>query len=72
MTRSSVPRVPLFTPGYLVSEIEDLRRLAQDAGLGTLDYLLELALIEARHQAQTEAEALSDVPDAERWKPLSS
>ena len=35
-------------PAYLVSEIEQLRDIAREAGLGTLEYLLECAAIEAR------------------------
>jgi len=35
-------------PAYLVSEIEQLRDIARQAGVGTLEYLLECAAIEAR------------------------
>src|SRR3954471_18293344 len=35
-------------PAYLGSEIEQLRDIAREAGLGTLEYLLECAAIEAR------------------------
>jgi hypothetical protein len=35
-------------PAYLLSEIEELRDIARRAGLGSLDYLLECAAIEAR------------------------
>src|SRR5215208_6543170 len=35
-------------PAYLVSEIEQLRDIAREAGVGTLEYLLECAAIEAR------------------------
>jgi hypothetical protein len=35
-------------PDYLLSEIEQLRDIAREAGLGTLEYLLECAAIEAR------------------------
>ena len=35
-------------PAYLFSEIEQLRDIAREAGLGTLEYLLECAAIEAR------------------------
>jgi|SRR5215217_8965256 hypothetical protein len=35
-------------PAYLVSEIEQLRDIPREAGLSTLEYLLECAAIEAR------------------------
>ena len=35
-------------PAYLGSEIEQLRDIAREARLGTLEYLLECAAIEAR------------------------
>lgn len=61
----------LFTPEYLLAEIEELRALAQRAGLGTMDYLLECAAIEARHQVEVQREARSSVgPAGEGWGPL--
>ena len=65
-----VPLVPLShwqgaaDPAYLFAEIEELRRVAQDGGLGTLAYLLEMAAIEAKHQValKCEAEAGDDKP----------
>ncbi len=36
-------------PAYLLAEIEELRDIARKAKLGSLDYLLECAAIEARH-----------------------
>jgi hypothetical protein len=40
-------------PTYLLREFEELRDIARAAGLGSLDYLLECAAIEARHLAKT-------------------
>ena len=43
-------------PAYLLSEIEELRDIARKAGLGSLDYLLECAAMEARwlvHQRES-------------------
>jgi hypothetical protein len=56
--------------GYLIAEIEDLAQLAESNGLGTLAYLLEVALLEARRQARQAREDGRDVPDAEKWKPV--
>ncbi len=57
--KPSVPMVPLqywegsADPAYLLAELEELRRLAQEVGLGTLAYLLECAAIECRHQVES-------------------
>ncbi len=48
-----------FGPGYLVAEIEELKRIAEQARLATLAYLLEVAAIEARHQVLVQQEAAS-------------
>jgi hypothetical protein len=60
--RPSVPIVPLShwegaaDPAYLLAEIEELRRVAAEGGLGTLAYLLEMAAIECRHQVKLKSE----------------
>jgi len=59
-----------YSHGYLIAEIEDLAKLAETNGLGTLAYLLEVALLEARRQAQQAREDDRDVPDGEKWKPV--
>jgi hypothetical protein len=46
-----------FDVAYLLAEIEELKRIAEGRGLGTLAYLLECAAIEARWQAQQQREA---------------
>ena len=43
---------PSFDIAYLLAEIEDLKWLAKSMGYGTLDYLLEMAAIEAKHQVR--------------------
>ena len=58
-----------YSLGYLITEIEDLAKLAETNGLGTLAYLLEVALLEARRQAQQAREDNRDVRDGEKWKP---
>jgi len=45
-----------FDIAYLLAEIEELKRIAQGRGLGTLVYILECAAIEARWQAQQQRE----------------
>ena len=56
--KSAVPSVPLSPwegaadPAYLLSEVEELRKLAEQSGLGTLAYLLECAAIECRNQVR--------------------
>jgi hypothetical protein len=49
--RPAPPAETTFDLAYLLAEIEELQRLAKGMGLGTLDYLLEMAAIEGRHQA---------------------
>jgi hypothetical protein len=39
-------------PSYLLAEINELRLIAQKAGMGTLAYMLEMAEIEAKHQVR--------------------
>jgi hypothetical protein len=63
--------VPLLPPLSLVAEIEALRDRADRAGLGTLSYLLEAALIEARRaedQRRRHREERDAAPD-ELWSP---
>ena len=67
-----VPLVPLAWLDLLVLEIEALRDQADDGGLGTLAYLLDMALIEARHQAEQrrrDRQERDADPDA-LWHPL--
>jgi hypothetical protein len=64
------PRVPapgapqhwegVADPSYLLAEVSELRGIAQQAGMGTLAYLLEMAEIEARFQVRQKEE-----PDSE-------
>jgi hypothetical protein len=67
MTRKDrPPRVPapdapqhwegVADPSYLLAEISELRGIAQQAGMGTLAYLLEMAEIEARSQVRLKQE----------------
>lgn len=41
-----------FDVAYLLAEVQDLKRLAEGRGLGTLAYLLECAAIEAKWPAE--------------------
>ena len=69
---SPIPLQPLQPLDRMVLEIEALRDLAEDGGLGTLAYLLEMALIEARHQAEQrrrDADERDADPDT-LWRPL--
>lgn len=57
--RSPLPLIPRDQPDDMVLEIERLRDMAEEAGLGTLAYLLEVAMIEAKHvsnQARRDSE----------------
>jgi hypothetical protein len=45
-----------FDVGYLLAEIQELKRIAQGRGLGTLAYILECAAIEAKWQADQQRE----------------
>ena len=45
-----------YDVAYLLAEIEELKRIAEVRGLGTLAYLLEVAAIEARWQARLQTE----------------
>ena len=66
--KPSVPIVPLTNwqgaadPDYLLAEIEELRRTAQEGGLGTLAYLLDMAAIECRHQVELKRESQDGEP----------
>ena len=45
-----------YDVAYLLAEIEELKRIAQGRGLGTLAYILECAAIEAKWQADQQRE----------------
>ena len=67
-----IPLATLSSADRMVLEIEALRDVADDGGLGTLAYLLECALIEARHQAEQgrrDADESGADPD-DLWRPL--
>lgn len=49
---SNSPAQITYDLAYLLAEVEELQRLAKGMGFGTLEYLLLIAAIEARHQAQ--------------------
>ena len=69
-------------PAYLLSKIEQLRDIARQPGVGTLEYLLECAAIEARaliaakdrgdYDAQAEPEEPSGAELCQRTAPLPS
>ena len=69
--RPSVPLVPPVPMDRFVLQIEALRDQADDRGLGTLAYLLDCALIEAKHQAdQRWREARDrDADPGDLWRP---
>ena len=54
--RRKPPEEVTFDIGYLIAEIEELRSMAERLGYGTLDYLLHMALIEAKNQARQRRE----------------
>jgi hypothetical protein len=56
------PREITFDVAYLLAEIEELKRIAEGRGLGTLAYILECAAIEARWQVQQLREEGSEPP----------
>jgi len=62
MPTPSAPRETSFDIAYLLSEIEELRRIADHGHYGTLAYLLECAAIEAKWQAQQQREAEPEPP----------
>jgi hypothetical protein len=45
-----------FDRAYLLAEIEELKRIAEGSGFGTLVYLLECAAIEAKWQIRLQRE----------------
>ena len=47
-------------PRYLLSEIQELRDIAEAAGFGTLPYLLECAAVEARKLTRAMQAPISD------------
>ena len=49
-----------YDVAYVLAEIEELKHIAEVRGLGTLAYLLEVAAIEARHQARLQREEQQD------------
>jgi hypothetical protein len=51
-----------FDVGYLLAEIQELKRIAQSQGLGTLAYILECAAIEAKWQADQQREEARGKP----------
>ena len=59
-------------PAYLLSEIEQLRDIAREAGLGTLEYLLECAVIEARALIAAKARGDYDASGGRRDEPSST
>jgi hypothetical protein len=59
-------------PAYLVSEIEQLRDIAREAGLGTLEYLLECAAIEARALIAAKDRGDYDTPGGRHDGPSST
>ena len=69
MAKQPPSPVPLIPPGQLDCldlQIEALRDEAEERGLGVLAYLLDCALIEARHQA----EQIQRVREARRANPV--
>jgi hypothetical protein len=67
MPQEHTPKPPrafqgIADPTYLLREIEELRDIARAAGLGTLDYLLECAAIEARYLAEAKAREAPEWP----------
>ena len=68
---SGVPRVPL-RPDDLVERIAALVAEADVRGLGSLAYLLDMALTEARHQIQQrDGDAAIDRHDPhDLWRPV--
>ena len=51
-----------YDVAYLLAEIEELERIAEGRGLGTLAYLLEVAVIEAKWQARLQREEADQRP----------
>ena len=54
--RSAGPTCVSYDVAYILAEIEELKRIAQGGGFGTLVYLLECAAIEARWQVRLQRE----------------
>jgi hypothetical protein len=51
-----------FDLAYLLAEIEELRRIAEGRGLGTLVYMLDCAAIETKWQIRLEREEAQEGP----------
>ena len=71
MPTSSVPIIPAHEPDDMVLAIEALRDRAQEAGQGTLAYLLEMARLEAKNlsdQARRDDAERGADPD-QLWRP---
>ena len=68
-----LPLAPLPPSDRLSLQIEALRDEAKDQGLGTLAYLLECALIEARHQIHQQSRDVEegDARPGDLWRPIS-
>lgn len=69
--RMSEPAGPIrYDLGFLIGEIHELERVAEQQGYSTLAYLLAVAKLEAERQARVQREDGSDLPDQDRWKPV--
>lgn len=66
-----VPQIPLQRVDDLADRIEQLKSDADRRGYGTLAYLLDMALLEARIQMQQEADdrATKSADPRDLWKP---
>ena len=59
-----------YDTGCLLAEIEELKRIAESRGLGTLAYLLECAAAEAKLQVQSQKdESELRRTGQEPWRP---
>ncbi|HEV2555234.1 MAG TPA: hypothetical protein VGV17_15880 [Bosea sp. (in: a-proteobacteria)] len=68
---SVVPLIPLRRADDLAERIEQLMSEAERRGYGTLAYLLDMALLEARIQMQQEADdrATKSADPRDLWEP---
>lgn len=69
--RSPVPLIPRHPPDDMLLKLELLKEQAAAAGQGTLAYLIELAMGEARRisdQERRDAEAAGSRPN-DLWRP---
>lgn len=70
--RSPVPLIPCHPPDDMMLRLELLRDEAARSGQGTLAYLIECAMLEARRisdQARRD-EAARDVDPGQIWRPI--